>query len=156
MVHGGCGMTHQTISDAQMYLTVQRGDQFKTIVDIESLKRKHSDKEIIEFLKEYLREKEKALRNMILIDKTHRKVDELAAAMFRLTMAIKILENGDSIYLNHNGKEVKKIVRFKRGTEKSSKLSKRNSCNNSSTRIRENKNHDGKDRDTGDETRSIA
>ena len=149
-------MTHQTISDAQMYLTIQRGDQFKTIVDIESLRRKHSDEEIIEFLKGYLREKEKALRNMILIDKTHRKVDELAAAMFRLTMAIKILENGDNIYLNHNGKEVKKIVRFKRGTEKSSKLHRGNCSSHSSTRIRENKNHDGEDRDTGDETRSIA
>ena len=149
-------MTHQTIMDAQMYLTIQRGDQFKRIVDIESLRRKHSDEEIIDFLKEYLREKGKSLRSMILIDKTHRKVDEIVASIFRLTMAIKTLEDGDSIYLNHKGREVKKIVRFKQGTEKSSKFHRGNRCSHSSTRVRENKNHDGEDRDTGDETRSIA
>jgi len=149
-------MTHQTIMDAQMYLTIQRRDQFKTIVDIESLRKKHSDEEIIDFLKGYLREKEKALRNMILIDKTHRKIDELAAAMFRLTMAIKIMEDGDSIYLNQKGKEVKKIVRFKRGTEKSSKLYRGNRSSYRSSRVRENSNHDGKDRDTGDKARCIA
>ncbi|MGO9138139.1 MAG: hypothetical protein ACLQBC_10795 [Syntrophales bacterium] len=149
-------MTHQTIMDAQMYLTIQRGDQLKTIVNIESLRRRHSDEEIIKFLKEYLREKEKALRNMILIDKTHRKVDEIVAAMFRLTMAIKTLEDGDSIYLNHNRREVKKIVRFKQGTEKSSKFHRGNRSSHSSTRVGENKNHDGEDRDTGDETRGIA
>ncbi|MGO9137224.1 MAG: hypothetical protein ACLQBC_06095 [Syntrophales bacterium] len=140
-------MTQQTIMDAQIYLTTQRGDEFKRIVDIESLRRKHSDEEIIDFLKDYLREKGKSLRSMILIDKTHRKVDEIVASMFRLTMAIKTLEDG---------KEVKRIVEIKQGTEKSGRVLKRDRSSHSSTRKRKDLCNDGEDRKTRDGTQRAA
>lgn len=113
-------MTEQIIIDAREFLTTQRDGEFKRILDLDSLRRNHSNAEIIEFLKAYLKEKEKSLKNMILIDKTHHKVDEIVASMFRIHMALRTLEDGNTIYLE--GKEVKKVVKFKRGAEKSCRV----------------------------------
>ena len=135
MVYGG-GMNELIISEAQDYLTIRRDEDYKRIVDIRHLIQKHGEKEVTDFLKDYLREKEKALRNMILIDKTHRKVDYLAGAILRIMMAIKVLE----------GEEVNIIERSEQGTEESCVIQKRNSSRNFRSRFRENKNHDGEDR----------
>lgn len=135
MVYGG-GMNELIISEAQDYLTVRRDEEYRRIVDIRHLVQRHGEKEVTDFLKDCLREKEKALRNMILIDKTHRKVDYLAGAILRIMMAIKILE----------GEEVNIIERSEQGTEESCVIQKRNSSGNLRSRFRENKNHDGEDR----------
>ena len=129
-------MNETIISEAQDYLTVKRDEDYKRIVDIRHLIQKHGEKEVTDFLKDYLREKEKALRNMILIDKTHRKVDYLAGAMLRIMMAIKVLE----------GKEVNIIERSEQGTEESCVIQKRNSGRNFRRRFREDKNNDGENR----------
>ena len=129
-------MNELIISEAQDYLTIRRDEDYKRIVDIRHLIQKHGEKEVTDFLKDYLREKEKALRNMILIDKTHRKVDYLAGAMLRIMMAIKVLE----------GKEVNIIERSEQGTEESRVIQKRNSGCNKRGRIWKNQNHDGEDR----------
>jgi len=129
-------MNELIISEAQDYLTVRRDEEYRRIVDIRHLVQRHGEKEVTDFLKDCLREKEKALRNMILIDKTHRKVDYLAGAILRIMMAIKILE----------GEEVNIIERSEQGTEESCVIQKRNSSGNLRSRFRENKNHDGEDR----------
>lgn len=125
------------ISEAQDYLTVKRDDDYKRIVDIRHLIQKHGEKAVTDFLKDYLKEKEKALRNMILIDKTHRKVDYLAGAILRIMMAIKVLE-GEEVNLIEKSNE--------QGTIESCKIQKRNSGRNFRSRFRENKNNDGEDR----------
>lgn len=147
-------MTNQTFMEAIEYLTIKDNGQSRRIVDIGLLRMNHSNPEIIEFLKEYLREKEKSLRDLILTDKSHRKVDETVAAMFRLHMAIRSLENGNSIYLDR--REVRKVVRFKQGTKESGELHSGSGRSHSLSRFRQNKDHDGTDKYTGDETRSIA
>jgi hypothetical protein len=99
--------------------------------------KRHNVNEVIKFLKDYLHDKEHALRNMILIDKTHPKVDQLVVAMFRITMAIKTLEEG---------KEVIELERSKQGAKKSRQLYKRNSSSDCGPRQRKNSDNDGEDR----------
>ena len=130
-------MNELIITEAQDYLTVKKDDDYRRIVDIRNLLQKHNVKEVIDFLREYLRGKEKALRNLILIDKTHRRIDQYAGAIFRIMMAIKTLEEGE---------EVNIIERSEQGTEESSFIQKRNSSRNFRRRFRENKNDDGEDR----------
>ena len=149
-------MIQTGLSEAQQFLTTHSGDMEKRIVDLESLSERHSADEVIEFLKSYIKDKEHALRNMILIDKSHRKVDELVSSMFRLHMAIKILEDGRIIEIEGSEKEVNQIVQLKRGAAKSGKLRKGNRRGHISTRSGKDKNHDGKDRDTGQDVRCAA
>jgi len=142
-------MTIQTLFEAQDYLTIMRHGDLKRIVDIDALRKKHSTDEIISFLKDYTREKEKCLRNLILMDKTQRRVDETVAAMFRLHMAIKTLESDLDVINIPDGKEVKQVVQLKQRTEKGGRVSKRDRRRHSGTRKWKDKHHDGKDRDTG-------
>jgi hypothetical protein len=121
-------MTNETLAEAQDYLTVEKDDGYKRIVDIHHLLQSHNINEVIEFLKDYLRGKERALKSMILIDKTHHKVDQYVAAMFRMTMAIKTLE----------GEEVAIIERSKQGANESGKLHNRHSSSDSSSGERKN------------------
>ena len=130
-------MTKESLIEAQEYLTMEKEEGFKRIVNITDLLKNHKQNEVINFLKEYLRDKEKALRNLILIDKTQSRVDQYVAAIFRIHMAIKTLEEG---------KEVAKLERFKQGAKESSQFHKRNSGSNRSSRKRQDQNHDGADR----------
>ena len=129
-------MNEAIISEAQDYLTVRRDEEYKRIVDIQNLLQNHSIKEVMDFLRDYLQGKEKALRNLVLIDKTHQRIDKYVGAMFRITMAINILER----------EEVNIIERSEQGTEKSCNIQKRYSGGNFGRRFRENKNHDGENR----------
>jgi len=129
-------MNEAIISEAQDYLTVRRDEEYKRIVDIQNLLQNHNIKEVTGFLRDYLQGKEKALRNLVLIDKTHQRIDKYVGAMFRITMAINILER----------EEVNIIERSEQGTEKSCNIQKRNSGGNFRSRFRENKNNDGEDR----------
>jgi hypothetical protein len=139
-------MTNETLAEAQDYLTIERDDGYKRIVDIQHLLQSHSIKEVIKFLKDYLQGKERALRSMILIDKTHRKVDQYVAAMFRMTMAIKTLEGEEAIILE----------RSKQGAKKSSKLHNRNSGSDHGTRSGKDRSDDAAHRIAGNETQRAA
>ena len=86
----------EIIYEAQQYLTIEKDDGFKRIVNIEDLMKRHGPNKVILFLKEYLKDKEKGLRNLILMDKSQKRIDEYIAAMFRMYMAIKTLEAGKS------------------------------------------------------------
>ena len=140
-------MTKQSIIEAQDYLRVKTEYGCKRIIDVRALFKSHNPSEVIKFLKDYLREKEKTLKNMILIDKSHPKVDRIVAAMFRISMAIKSLEEGE---------EVIKLERSQQGTEESGRFHKRYSGGHSGTRIRENPGHDGKDRKPGQAVQRAA
>jgi len=139
---------NETIFAAQDYLTIEKDEVRKRIVNIEALNKTHNVQEIIMFLKDYLKGKERALKNLIMIDKTQRRVDETVVAMFRLSMAIKTLES-EICVINPKRKEAKKLVQFKPRTEKSGRIPKRYSRCNRSARQWEDSHNDGEDRNTG-------
>ena len=98
-------MTKEMIQTAQEYLTVAAKENGKKkIMDIGQLLRKHSSEEVINLLKTILKEKQVKLRDFILEDKTKPEIDETVAVMFRVTMAIRTIENG---------KEVRNVERAK-------------------------------------------
>ena len=86
-------MTEDIIKDAQDYLTISNGNGKKRIMVIDTLLKKHPSEDVIFLLKIYLKEKQVKLRDFILTDKTRPEIDELVAVMFRITMAIKTLED---------------------------------------------------------------
>jgi hypothetical protein len=156
MVYEGGSMNLETLFEAQDYLTIMKHGDQKKIVDIDALSKKHTMKEIITFLQEYLREKEKALRNLILIDRFNRRVDETVVVMFRLSMAIRTLENDYRTINIPVGKEAKHIVQSEQGTKKGSRIFERNSRCHRSPRKWKNSHNDGKDRDTGQRIQRVA
>ena len=91
-------MTKEIIQTAQEYLTVGKKDNGKKVImDIDQLLRKHSSEEVINLLKTILKEKQEKLRDFILEDKTKPEIDETVAVMFRVTMAIRTIENGKEV-----------------------------------------------------------
>ena len=52
---------------------------------------------MINLLKTILKEKQIVLRDFILEDKTKPEIDETVAVMFRVTMAIKTIQNGKEV-----------------------------------------------------------
>ena len=146
MVLVGGSMISKTLSEAQDYLTMEKEDGHKHIINIEELMTRHSLKEIIEFLKDYRKDKENALNNLMLIDKTQRRVDQYVATIFRIYMAIKTLE----------GEEVVQSEKSKRRTTKSGKLHNRNSGSRNRTGSRQNRSYDAAHRSPGDETQRAA
>jgi hypothetical protein len=99
---GGNQMNREIIFTAQDYLTIKENGKNRKIVDVERLLRSHPSKEVIDFLKTILKEKQIALKDYVLADKTKKEIDETVSVMFRVTMAIKVLEDG---------KEVKEVDR---------------------------------------------
>ena len=92
-------MTSEMIQTAQDYLTVLADGNGKKrkIVAIDQLLRKHPPREVIDFLKIILKEKQDKLRDLILLDKTRPEIDEMVAIMFRITLAIKTIEDGKEV-----------------------------------------------------------
>ena len=91
-------MTKEIIQTAQDYLTVAAKENGKKkIMDIDQLLRKHPSEEVINLLKIILKEKQVKLRDFILEDKTKPEIDETVALMFRVTMAIKTIQNGKEV-----------------------------------------------------------
>jgi len=148
MVSEGGRMMDEAIFAAQDYLTIEKDEVRKRIVDIEGMHKRQSKKEILTFLKDCLSRKQKVLKNLILIDKAQRRVDETVVSMFRLSMAIKTLE--DNIYEIADGKEVKPLEQLEQGTEESGGILKRDRCRHRRAGIRKNPYHDGANRDTGE------
>jgi len=141
-------MSDEAISAAQDYLTIEKDEVRKRIVDIEELHKRHSQKEIVDFLKDYLHRKEKVLKNLILIDKTQHRVDETVVSMFRISMAIKTRE--DNLKEISDRREVKSFEQLEQGTEESGGILKRDRCRHRRAGIRKNPYHDGANRDTGE------
>ncbi len=133
-------MTKESILEAQDYLRVKTEDGYKRIIDIHALFKRHNTNEVIRFLKDYLREKTNSLKSMIVIDKTHQKVDRIVAAMFRISMAIKTLEEGEEVII---------LERPEQGTKESGKLHKWHSSRHNRTRRGKDSRHDGKNRKSG-------
>jgi len=133
-------MTRQSITEAREYLRVKTPYGFRRILDIRALLESHNDSEVIKFLKDHLREKEKALKNMILVDKSHPRVDQVVAVMFRISMAIKSLEEGEGVI---------SVERSQQGTEESGRFHKRDSGGHSGSGKWQDSGHDGKDRKSG-------
>jgi len=140
-------MNEAIISEAQDYLTVEKDEGYKRIVDIINLLQSHSTNEVVLFLKDYLKGKEEALRNLIMIDKTHRRIDQYVSAMFRITMAIKTLEEGE---------EVKIIEISKQRAKEGGRIHKRNSGGNNGTGSWKNRSHDAADRFARNSTQRAA
>ena len=138
---------HQDIREAQEYLTIKKDGEIELIVGIDYLSENHSRQEIVRFLRGYLHEKEKLLKELILGDKTSNQIDQTVSVMFRIHMAITVIEKR---------MEVNDVVRFKRGSAKGSHVRKRNRRSHSSSRKWQDKNHDGKDWDAGHRTRCAA
>ena len=88
-------MNREMIQTAQEYLTVSTDGNGKKrkLVAIDQLLQKHPPGEVINLLKTILKEKQIVLRDFILKDKTKPEIDETIGVMFRVTMAIKALEN---------------------------------------------------------------
>ena len=86
-------MTREAIQTAQDYLTMGTKDNGKRkIIDLDQLLRRHSCSEVIDLLKTMIKEKQQSLRDLILTDRTRPEVDEMVSTLFRITMAIKALE----------------------------------------------------------------
>jgi ferredoxin-fold anticodon binding domain-containing protein len=95
---GGKPMTKEMIQTAQDYLTVAtKGNGKKKIMDVGQLLQNRSSEEVINLLKTILKEKQIALRDFILGDKTQPEIDETVAVMFRITMAIKTIQDGKEV-----------------------------------------------------------
>ena len=91
-------MTRETIQTAQDYLTIGTKDNGKRkIIDLDQLLRRHSCSEVIDLLKTMIKEKQQSLRDLILTDRTRPEVDEMVSTLFRITMAIKSLEDGKEV-----------------------------------------------------------
>jgi hypothetical protein len=138
-------MNDKWINKAQEYLTIVKDGQKQLIVGIAYLSENHSHQEIIRFLKDYARGKEKELRELILGDKSNCQIDKIVAVMFRVHMAIMTLE-----------KEVNHIVRFKHGAASGRHVRKWDRSRHSGARIRKDKNHDGANWKAGHRARSAA
>jgi len=161
-------MNRKALRAAQKYLTYYKNDVRKRIVDIRRLSKDHTTQEIILFLKDYLREKEKGLQNMLLIDRTNKRVDEMVAAIFRLHMAINTIEEEKDVLhfakdyerretlIIKPRKEVGSIGEVKQGAGTGSQFCQRDCGGDCGSGKWKDQDHDGADRDTGHKTRRAA
>ncbi len=86
-------MTMETVQKAQDYLTINNDNRVVTIINIVPLLRKHPTKSVIDLLDTLYKEKQENLENLITRDKTTQKINDTIAAMFRIHMAKKTIEN---------------------------------------------------------------
>jgi hypothetical protein len=85
-------MNKTTVKEAQAYLTVRHEDRNKKIINIKRLLKKHPIDNILEVLRTYFHEQAKTLQNLVSEDKTNPVINEIIATMFRIKMAISLLE----------------------------------------------------------------
>ena len=85
-------MTADTIQKVQSCLTIRQNGTCKKIVDVESLLKRHGHDQVLSFLLDLLKEKQKKLVRLMEGDRSKREIDETVAQMFRLHMAIKVIE----------------------------------------------------------------
>jgi hypothetical protein len=85
-------MTSDAIHIVQSYLTVRQNGTSKKIIDVETLLRRHGHGQVLSLLLDLQKEKEKKLVRLMEGDRSKREIDETVAQMFRLHMAIKVIE----------------------------------------------------------------
>ena len=85
-------MTVETIQKVQAYLTIRQNGSRKKIVDVETLLKRHGHGQVLSLLIDLQKEKEKRLVYLMQGDRSKREIDETVAQMFRLHMAIKVIE----------------------------------------------------------------
>ena len=85
-------MTIETIQKAQAYLTIRQNGTSKKIIDVETLLRRHGNGQVLLLLMDLVKEKQKKLVRLMEGDRSKREIDETVAQMFRLHMAIKVIE----------------------------------------------------------------
>ena len=85
-------MTADTIQKIQSFLTVRQNGTSKKIVDVEILLKRHGHDQVLSFLLDLLKEKQKKLVRLMEGDRSKREIDETVAQTFRLHMAIKMIE----------------------------------------------------------------
>lgn len=85
-------MTAETIQRVQEYLTVSQDDRKRKIIDVEALLVRHGPDPVLRLLTDLFKQKGKKLIDLIAKDKSKSKIDETIAAMFRIYMAIKVIE----------------------------------------------------------------
>ena len=85
-------MTIETLKEAQEFLTFMNNGHVKRIIDIEKLLERHPVTMVLSLLKDLLKEKQRTLKELVVTDKTTPKVNDTIAAMFRIHMAIKTIE----------------------------------------------------------------
>jgi hypothetical protein len=88
-------MTIEQFEKAQEYLTLVSEDRVKRIVDIRPLLMRHTPRAVIWFLKNLYWEKEVHLRALIREDRTSSLINEVVAIMFRVRMALWIMEEDE-------------------------------------------------------------
>lgn len=86
-------MTEKQLERAQGYLTRMSENQVRRIVDLETLYRKHPTQAILWLLRNLYLEKESRLKTLISEDRTSSQIDEAVAVMFRIQMAMWVIED---------------------------------------------------------------
>ena len=85
-------MTSDAIHIVQSYLTVRQNGTSKRIMDVEILLKRHGHGQVLSLLLDLIKEKQKKLVYLMQGDRSIHEIDEVVAQMFRLHMAIKVIE----------------------------------------------------------------
>jgi hypothetical protein len=88
-------MTKKIINQVQDFLTVVGEDRVYQIVDVGILLKRHPPEAVIAFLNQLRSEYKKELGELIKINKTDPKINDLLAKNWRIKMAINTIKNGD-------------------------------------------------------------
>ncbi len=94
-------MNREIIQDAQRYLTVNNGFRNLKIVDIESLSHNHDTDELVMLLCDLYYEKHKLLSDLMERDDNSILLDQTIGAMFRMTMAIRLINDENREEVNN-------------------------------------------------------
>ena len=90
-------MTKKIISNVQEYLTVVSDDKCYQIVNVELLLRRHPPEAVIAFLDQLRTEYKKKLGQLIKINKTDSRINDLLAKNWRIKMAIITIKNAREV-----------------------------------------------------------
>ena len=90
-------MTKKVISTVQEYLTVVSNEKSYQIVNVELLLRRHPPEAVIAFLEQLKSEYKKELGQLIRVNKTDEKINELVAKNWRIKMAVITIKNANNV-----------------------------------------------------------
>ena len=90
-------MTKKVISTVQEYLTVVGENKVYQIVNVELLLRRHPPEAVIAFLDQLRSEFKKELGQLIKINKTDSRINDLLAKNWRIKMAIITIKNAREV-----------------------------------------------------------
>jgi hypothetical protein len=86
-------MTKRVINEVQEYLTICGEDRVYQIVNVKMLLKKHPGEAVIGFLNLLRDDYKKELKQLIQVNKTDPRINELVAKNFRIRMAINTIKN---------------------------------------------------------------